>query len=90
MSVPLLGHALHVRATGTAVLLCSTPVRVGPNPIWPGSLGHQSTWERPVLRKQPVLFHSWRRRSGGGGVGRKGQEEANGFSPPPWLLIVQT
>jgi hypothetical protein len=46
MSVPLLSHALHVCATGAVASCAAGPVRVGPNSIWPGSLGRQSTWER--------------------------------------------
>jgi hypothetical protein len=37
----------HWGARSSHRLLCSgLAVRVGPNPIWPGSLGRQATWER--------------------------------------------
>jgi hypothetical protein len=81
MPVPLLGHALHVCATGAISSGARGRFAFGPNSIWPGSLGRQATWER--------CFESSRHSSipGGGaaaagGRGRKGQEAANGFLPP--------
>jgi hypothetical protein len=46
MSVPLLGSVLHVCATGGSASCAAVWLCVGPNPIWPGSLGRQATWER--------------------------------------------
>jgi hypothetical protein len=73
MSVPLLGHALHVCATG-AVASCACAVCCGAGVRWAkldlawgfGSPGHVGA----VLRKQPAFLRSWRRRSSGGGEGQ--------------------
>jgi hypothetical protein len=65
MSVrPLLGHAIHVCDTGAVASCAAGPVYVGPNSIWRGGLGRQTTWERGFesrgLRKQTAFLHSWR------------------------------
>ena len=72
MSVPLLGHALHVCATGVAASCAAGPacVGVGPNSIWPGSLGRQATWERRFesSRRSSIPAAAQRRRLGEGGA----------------------
>ena len=90
MSVPLLGHAICVCATGVAASCAAGPpcVGVGPNSIWPGSLGRnprgsggsKAAGVLPFLR--PVAAAA-----GGGG---KAMRRPTDFDPPGWLLIVQT
>jgi hypothetical protein len=73
-SVPLIGHALHVCATGMGASCAAVPVCVGPNPTWPGSLGRQATWERcfEISRRSSIPAAAQRRRRGGGGEGANG------------------
>jgi hypothetical protein len=61
---------LHVRATGAVASCAAGPVRVGPNPIWPGGLGRQATRERRFESSRYFLTSSipavaQRRRRGG-------------------------
>ena len=82
MSVSVLGHALRVCATGAAASCTPGPVRVVPNPIWPGSSGRQSTWERcfESSRYFPIP-------GGGAAVAGGGRRRLTYFCPPGcWLF----
>jgi hypothetical protein len=72
MSVPLVGHALHVRATGAAASCAAGPVCVGPNPIWPGGASK-------AAGVPPFLAAAQRRRLGEGG---KAMRRLTDFDPP--------
>jgi hypothetical protein len=74
----LLGHALHVCATGAVASCAARPVCVGPNSIWPGSLGRQATWERcfESSRRSPIPAAAG---GGGGGGAMRGLTD---FDPP--------
>jgi hypothetical protein len=87
MSVPLIGRVLRVCATEDAASCAAGSVCVGPNSIWPGSLGRQATWERR-FESSSASFHSCGGAGDGWGREGGGHEKANGFGPP-WLLIVQ-
>jgi hypothetical protein len=82
MSVPLVSHALHVRATGAVASCAAGQVCVGPHPIWPGSLGRQATWERRFesSRRSSIPAAAQRRRLGEGG--RRAMRRLTDFDPP--------
>jgi hypothetical protein len=61
---------LHVCATGAVASCAAGQVCVGPNPIWPGSLGRrQATWERRFesSRRSSIPAAAQRRQLGEGG-----------------------
>jgi hypothetical protein len=72
------GPAVNFGATGWVATCAAGPVCVGPNSIWPGSLGRQATWGRcfESSRRSSIPAAAQRRRGGNG--------DNSFFTPPGW------